>query len=475
MNKLPNYILCMFLLTGIFLLKGTDMAKNKDPVSFLFNNNPGRFKSLEPNEEFLKLEDEVRQRNLIYNPNIQRLMNIAAFGNDSGALWAKQKIQMILESDRIMDMETGDVFRPLAPEQLLSQGDLLLFNQVDGTPWKIPTDTLTRGVLLAGSQGSGKTMLLISICKQLGNAGIPFFILDPKLGLKQWAAYLDATYIDVDDISIDLSPPPGLTYEQFLPAIVPQLGETIGVIFGIELLQEAAQICINQRNEYIKTGRQTEISVKDLYDAIPFVRNTSSGRRSGYKDGLMTGLSRILSGSGNLFSCRKGIDLATLFNSNVILGCRSIVDDFAVKFLGLFLLYWLYESGRYSLPSNKLKRVLVFDDASRFLANSTGFDFSTKTSNFTNIFSCLRSSKNGFITTTQVPHLADPGIVALSHTAICVGALHYEKDTKVITQMMGLNKDQRMAINHLAKRETIGLSAGTAWPKVVHGHTVDVP
>ncbi len=451
------------------------MAKNKDPVNFLFNHKPGRFKSLEPDEELLKLEEEIKRRELMLDHDVRQWMSIAKLGNDKNSLWAKQQIQLILETDRIEDMTTGDVFRPLAPEQLLSQGDLLLFNQVDGSPWKIPLDALTRGVLLTGPQGGGKTRFLISICKQLDNADIPFFILDPKLGLKQWANYLNATYIDVDDISIDLSPPPGLTYEQFLPALMPQLGEIIGVIFGIELLQEAAQICIGQRNEYIKTGKQTEISVKDLYDAIPFVRNASSGRRAGYKDGLMTGLSRILSGSGNLFSCRKGVDLATLFNSNVILGCRSVVDDFAIKFLGLFMLFWLYESGRYSLPSNKLRRVLVFDDASRFLANSAGSEFSTKTSSLTNIFSCLRSSGNGFITTTQVPHLADPGIVALSHTTICVGGLHYEKDTKTIAQMMGLNKDQRVAINHLANREAIGISAGTAWPKVVHGHTVDVP
>ena len=135
----------------------------------------------------------------------------------------------------------------------------------------------------------------------------------------------------------------------------------------------------------------------------------------------------------------------------------------------------MYEAERYSLPSDKLKRALIFDDAARFLARSLGFDSAKKTSSFTNIFSCLRSSGNGVITTTQVPHLADTGIAALSHTIVCVGGLHYGEDTKLLSQMMGLNDEQCIAINHLAKREAIGVCAGSAWPKVVHGYTVDVP
>lgn len=480
MIKYRNVILHLLLVLTIFssLLKGHCMYQNKDPVEsdFLFGRSHNGFGSLEPDEEFLKLEEEIRRRNLLYTSDIKWLMDKAALGPEENILWVKQQLKMILESERIMDMRTGDVFRPLAPKELLSQGDLVLFNQVDGTPWKVPLDTLTRGMLLTGPQGGGKTRFLISICRQLADAGIPFFICDPKGGLKEWANYLDAECIDTDNISIDLSPPPGLTYEKFLIALMPQIGEIIGSIYGIEIAQQAAQICITQRKEYFdKTGIKTEICLQDILTAIAFVSNTSSGRRAGYKDALVTGFSRIITGSGNLFKCRKGVDLNTLFNSRVILGCRSITDDFAVKFLGLFLLNHLYESGRYLPASDKLKRVLVLDDASRFLANPAGSDFTAKTSSFTNIYSCLRSSGNGVITTTQVPHMADPGVIALSHSIINVGALHYEKDTKLLAQMMTLNEEQQIAVSRLANREAIGISAGTAWPKVVHGYTVDVP
>jgi hypothetical protein len=481
-RSLPHLPSCALRLPGEYqtYFGGFDMYKNKDPSQgdFLFRDRPKRFRSLEPDNELLALEKELRQRNLLWHPEVQWLMEKAAICNDENSRWAREKIRLFIEADRIQDMRTGDVYRPLAPAELLSQGDLHLFNQVDGTIWKVPMNVLTRGMMVTGPQGGGKTRFLIWICKQLNAASppIPYFILDPKLELRQWIDYLNATYIDTSEISLDLSPPPGLSYEQFLPSLMPQLGEIINVIYGIELLQESASLCIGLRDKYVKSGnKSTEISLADIYQAVPFVTEASHGRRLGYREAVSTGLSRILTGSGNLFRCRKGADLSTLFKHNVILGCRSITDEFAAKFLALFLLYWLYESERFSPPTDKIKRALILDDATLFLQAKPGFDAASKTSSFTNIFSRLRSSGNAVVATTQIPHLADAGILALSHTVLCIGGLHYGEDTKLLAQMMSLNEQQRVGITHLGKREAIGICAGSAYPGVVHGYTVDVP
>ena len=277
-------------------------------------------------------------------------------------------------------------------------------------------------------------------------------------------------------MSIDLSPPPGLTYEQFLPSLMPLLGETVGVLYGVEVLQQSANLCIGLRDKYRReTGNSTEISLGDIQQAVPFVTDVPTGRRLGYREAVSTGLSRILTGSGNLFRCRRGVDLATLFQHNVILGCRSITDEFAAKFLTLFLLYWLYESERFSPPTDKLKRAIVLDDATLFLQAKPGFDAASKTSSFTHIFSRLHSSRNSVICATQIPHLADTGILALSHTVLCIGGLHYGEDTKLLAQMMNLDERQRAGITRLGKREAIGVCAHSAYTGVVHGHTVDIP
>jgi hypothetical protein len=448
------------------LMKGINMFNNKDPSWH------------ELDTKLLEIEQELRDRNLLYSPKVQSLMKVAALGTEYNKRWARNKLERILEAERIMDMRTGDVFRPLAPPQLIGKGDLHLYNQVDGHEWRIPHNALTRGMLLTGPQGGGKTRLLIWIVKQLCGLDppVPFLILDPKQELKYWAEYLGAEYIDISDISIDLSPPPGLEYKAWLLSLMPQVGELVGVIYGVDILQDAANICIEQRRKYIEaTGQSTEISLKDILQAIAFVSDTHSGRRSGYREAVATALSRILNSSGNLFACRKGIDLRDLFSRNVTLGCRALTDDFAIKFLGLYLLDWLYESSRLEPPTDTLKSALILDDASRFLAAKAGFDSASKTTSFTHIFASLRSSGRGVIAATQVPHLADAGITALSHTVLCVGGLHHYEDTKLLAHMMGLTDDQRVALSRLARQEAVGICAGSVWPKPVHGFTVDLP
>jgi hypothetical protein len=477
----PQKVLTSEIINPADLYGGIAMHENKDPPDsdkLLFENKPRRFRSIEPDQELLELEDEIRARNLIYNPHIQWLIEKASLCSDKNSLWAREQLKFIIEADRTQDMRTGDVLRPLAPSELLSQGDLHLLDQVDGTAWKVPMSALNRGMLVTGAQGGGKTRFLIWVCKQLNAADppIPFFILDPKLELKSWIDYLGATFIDVEDISIDLSPPPGLTYEQFLTSLMPQIGEVIGVIYGVEILQQCKSLCIGLRERHLQnTGENTEISLNDIYQSIPFVTDVSRGRRLGYREAVSTGLSRILTGSGQLFSCRKGVDLQTLFQNNIILGCRSITDEFAAKYLALHLLYWLYESERYSQPTDRVKRALILDDATLFLQAKPGFDAASKTSSFTHIFSRLRSSGNAVIATTQIPHLADAGILALSHTILCIGGLHYGEDTKLLAQMMSLDDHQRDAITQLSKREAIGICAHSAYPGVVHGNTVEIP
>ncbi|MFC1783561.1 hypothetical protein ACFL02_08245 [Planctomycetota bacterium] len=457
------------------------MYGNKDPTSncgFLFHNRPRRFHSLDPDPELLALEKEVRQRNLIYQPEVRILLQIATLGNEANSRWAREKLLEIIEADRIMDFRTGDVFRPLAPLQLISQGDLHLLTQVDKVDWMIPRNALTRGMLLTGPQGGGKTRLLIWICKKLSQcqSPVPLFILDPKQELKDCANYLNATYVEIEDIRIDLSPPPGITYTTWLTALCPQIGEIIGVIYGVEVLQQAATICIDQREKYIQqTGSNIEICLNDLFLSVPFVPETSTGRRAGYREAVTTGLARILRGSGELFKCRKGIDLSTLFQQhNVIVGCRSLTDEFATKLLAFYLLWYLHELERFSPATDELRRVLILDDATRFLAARSGFEAASGTSNFSHAYATLRSSGNGIITVTQIPHLADPGILALSHTVVCVGGLHYGEDTKILAQVMGLTEEQRIALSRLAQREAVGICAGSAWPKPVHGFTPEV-
>jgi len=457
------------------------MQKNKPRSTgrFLFEQPSRRFTSLEPDEELLALESELRRREKLHDPQVQWLMERAALCSDTNRQWARDQLRMALEADRIEDMRTGDAFRPLGPAQLLADGDLHLLDQVDGVPWKVPWTALPRGLLVTGPQGAGKTRLMIWLCKQLNaaNPPIPWFLVDPKLEFKNWASHLGAIYIDAErpDIGIDLSPPPGLTYETWLPSLVPQIGEIVGVIYGTEILQQAAQICIELRNRYMsQSNRSTEICLQDLYDAIPLVKGASSWRRAGYKDAVLTGLSRILSGSGSLFRCRKGIDLPRLFGRNVVFGTRSVTDDFAARSLAFYLLWYLQESERYAAPTQQPKSVLIIDDASRYIGAREGAS-GKALSSIGSILTTMRSSGRCFVAVSQIPHLIDPGVCALMHTVVDIGGLHHAADTQLLARMMGLTEPQRQALTSLGQREAVGLCGGSAWPRAVHGRVPDVP
>ena len=465
-----------------FVLEELTMHQNKDPSEHrhhLFGRKFSRHKPAGQDREFLRLLEELRRRNKLYDADVKWLVDGLEEWSAADRRWAFDRLQENLEADRKEDVRTGDEFRPLAPPQLLASGDLHLLNQVDGAPWKAPWTAMPRGMLVTGPQGAGKTRFLVHLCKQLNaaNPPIPWFVLDPKNELKNWAADLGAIHIDTDrsNIGMDLSPPPGLTYAAWLPSLMPQLGEIFGLIYGVEILQEAAQICIDARERHrSQSTRYTEICLQDICDALPLVKGASSYRRGGYKDAALTGLSRILSGSGNLFRCRRGIDLNRLFQRNVVFGTRSITDDFATQFLAVHILYWLHESERSAQPTDQPKSALIIDDASRYLAarDTAG---RRSLSGLGSILPPLRSRGRGFVAVAHVPHLIDPSVCALLHTIVNIGGLHHTADTQLLARMMGLTEPQRVALTTLARREAVGLCGGSAWPKVVHGFVPDVP
>ena len=464
------------------LLEVSAMPQNKDPSPmhhYAFGQGPRRVTPPEPDKERLALEDELRQRNKLYDADAQWYLDGVEHWSEADRQWAIGKLQEILADDRTEDMRTGDPYRPLAPVQLLAAGDLHLLDQVDGVPWKIPWAALPRGMLVTGPQGAGKTRYIIWLCQQLNaaNPPIPWFLIDPKLEFKNWAGHLGALYIDAEcpDVSIDLSPPSGLTYEAFLPSLTPQLGEILGVIYGIDILQRAAQICIELRQRHMSQANcATEICLEDLYRAVPLVEGASSWRRAGYKDAVLTGLSRILAGSGNLFKCRKGMDLDRLFKRNVVFGARSITDDFATQFLAFYLLWYLHESDRFAPPTDRPKSVLIIDDSSRWIgARDSGSHRGL--SSLGSVLTTLRSSGHCFVAVTQVPHLIDPGVCALMHTIVNIGGLHHAADTQLLAKMMGLSEPQRQALMSLGRREAVALCGGSAWPHPIHAVVPEVP
>lgn len=124
---------------------------------------------IEPySQEILAIEEEVRAKELIHDAGVQMLLRTArATYNQNVFCSTTEQLRFILESEKKESLRKPDSFRPYGPEQLLNRGNLHLLTQMDGTPFKIDPNKIVTGMLILGSQNSGKSRFIIHLCKEL--------------------------------------------------------------------------------------------------------------------------------------------------------------------------------------------------------------------------------------------------------------------------------------------------------------------
>ncbi|MFO8015115.1 MAG: hypothetical protein R6X20_17655 [Phycisphaerae bacterium] len=443
------------------------------------NQGRPRYRRLEADPELLELEEQLRAGNLLEDPEVQRWMRIASFGTHAGRSRNIERLRALLQAQTVEAMRAPDAFRPYGPASLLAQGDLHLLDQMDGVPWLVSTDALLTGTVVAGAQGGGKTRLIVSLLRQLTQVRPPrrFTVIDPKGQLAPYAPYLDAVALDARQVAFDLAPPPGTDYETWLSVLMPQLGGVCGLIQGIELCGEAAEIALGQLRSYRRhTGQDAELCLHDIYNALPLVPDIRRGRREGYFQAAHTGTGRMVRGAGGMFSCRKGLPLQDLFEHNVILSCPHLTDPLSCRWLAQHLLCWKYQGARDKPETNRLDTLLVIDDAQRFLvAPGWQSDASREPTPLAHVLAVLRSSGSGVLTASQLPARLDPNVPALSSLILTVGGIHGYRNQRAVADQMGLNRNQQEALGRLQTREAVGFYARGAYREPVHGWVPQVP
>ena len=420
-----------------------------------------------------QLEDDVRKTNLIFRPDIQILVKVANYTHDLAILKSVvHRLQVALDAYKVQMRRAPDAFKPYGPLCLLNQGNVCLLIQQDGVKWLVPVDSLLTGILLVGPQQSGKTRFIINLCREIqaANPDIVLTIIDPKAAFRPYASMLRARCRDLRFTSFSLRQPSGVSEEDFVLEFMPPLADTGGLIYGLEPLTESAIIALNQLDNYRKhVGRESDLSLKDVYASLPLVKGTSSGRRQGYREAAQTSLHRIV-GMKDLFACRRGISMEDLFSANTILDARSLTDDMQCRALALYLLYWEFQRHRYVPETNKLTHLIVCDDATRWFGTAGDqFGSTSRTSPLAHILALLRSTGTGLLVATQLPALLDPSLTALSRTMVAVGPTSGSQHLKVVSDFMRLNDEQSKAITRLSTREVVGFAPGTAHKEPTHG------
>ena len=426
---------------------------------------------INPDPEVVPVEDECRQKYLIFRPDVQKLLKLA-YVSERIRPSALARLRVILNSYGIQGIRSPDVFMPYGPEQLLSQGNVLVLIQADGKEWLIPADSLLTGGLIIGPQQAGKSRFIVHLCLQIqkANPNVVITLIDPKGGFVDYAPLLNADCLDLAIASFDLRPPSGIQYDNFVFEYVPILCDGANLIYGVDIVNEASLIALQERKNFIEsTGKQdTELCIKDIWAATSIVGGTSSGRRQGYREAAETALSRIV-GNRSLFACRKGISLEKLFTKNTILNGRCLTDDLECRSLLSYFLYYKFQQSRYLPETNKLQHLIIVDDASRFLGTADYTGTSKRISPLGSILALLRATGTGVIAATQLPGFLDPSVIALSRFMAVIGPMSGKENLDVVRNCMSLNDEAISAVTKLSTREGIAFAPNTAFKGIVHG------
>jgi len=428
----------------------------------------------EPLERLIEIEAKLRSIGLIYHPRVKKLLKNAYRCKNPCIFDAILfRLELALKNHWLLTMRTPDAFRPYCPEVLSKAGDLHVVDQTDGVKIFDDHNKLVTGLGILGPQGGGKSCYILHLCEQIRkiDPNIIITIMDPKKGLGGLNGF---TSLNLADLSFDLTPPSNVKQGCFIRDLTPILSSTGGLIFGLDILEQAVEIALQWRQRYLQvTGIDPGLCLEDIRQALLTIK-VSGFRQTGYRDAALTALSLIL-GQRNVFSCRKGVDLHWLFGRNVVLNASSLTDDLQCRFLITFFLFWLFQKVRSGTQTNKLRHIIIVDDASRFVGmNVTQFDGPGRTSPLGHLLAILRSSGVCFCFASQLPAQIEPAVLSLTRNVIVIGNISGEEHLRVIKNAMSLNEEQKNTITRFRSRETLLFLQNSNWPYPIHGWTPEV-
>jgi hypothetical protein len=433
----------------MFMAKGNDHPPPRDEIRLQLS----RFKVLRQDPVLLKLEAILRQINRWDDPIVQQQVRLAKFGTDKGRERAIAHLVSVIEEHKARVVAYQDPYLPYGTPAQISNGGrgIHVLDQVhNGFPLNLNEDVFLLDALILGRQGGGKTSAAANIVSQVST---PVLIIDPKDVWRHRAAALRAQVLEV--ASLDLDPPPGVTWEDWLFEEMEAVAQVTGVQFGLELLVEASQIALQQRQQYIeRTGHDTSLSLKDVKLALSSC-SSQRGKRADYRTSAETALA-LLIGSEKcpLFATRRGLPMQQILAGRYIMPCPYI-NGVQARFLGLHLFKYMRHSAR-NCETTTLRHMTVIDDASKFLSRSdSAFGSGPKFGPWMHTLKILRSSGYGAIFLDQLPESVLDDVKQLCHLWLVVGSIQGRGNQNEVAAAMSLTDAQKQMLGRLQTRECI--------------------
>lgn len=434
---------------------------------------PSRFKTLRNDAVLLQLEQVLRRINRWDDPVIQQQMRLARFGTESGRKRGLAQLLSVVEDYKARTVVWRDAYMPYATADQIGNGGhgVHILDQANSdVQLRAEEDIFLLGALILGRQGGGKTSAAVNIISQISK---PVLVIDPKGSWRYRAAALRAKIIEVT--SLDLTPPRNVTWEDWLFEEMEAVALVTGIQFGLDLLIEASQIALRQRQQYIeRTGQDTSLCLKDIKLALSLC--SSHGKRADYRTSAATALS-LLIGSERcpLFATRRGLPLEQILTGRYIMPCPYLSSPQA-RFLGLHLFKYMRYSAR-NWETTKLRHLTVIDDASKFLTRSDGaFGSGARFGPWMHILKVLRSSGYGAIFIDQLPESVLDDVKQLCHFWLVVGSIQGRGNQNEVAAAMSLTQPQKEMLGRLQTRESVCFcpAGHPQHPFPIHGYIPEV-
>ncbi|HBG28989.1 MAG: hypothetical protein A2Y10_14795 [Planctomycetes bacterium GWF2_41_51] len=429
------------------------------------NSRLNKFRSIAYDPELQQLKQILIGINRWEDDNIQKLFKRAKLGRPPTRLATIREILYIYEKYKNERMESGNVFMPHAMHGQISnngQGVHICDQVGNNIPMNANNDDFQLNTLVAGRPKAGKSSGVFCWLSQL--LFLPLLIFDIKNIWRHRARALNAKVIQ-PPFHIDLEPPRGIHWYDWIFSIADGISSICGLQFGVAPLLEAAKIALQQRQRYIDhTRTNTSLSLMDIFKALDFVN--IAGFKRDYILSCKAALQLII-GPNDLFAARKGIPLEEILNGRYTIEC-CYLSAMQCKFLAFYFLNYLLQASYQRLEKVHISRLVFIDDSGSFINRPDNvFGQAPKTSFWGDMLSKLRSSGTGLIFADQLISSIFDDVKRLCGNWIIVGGLNIENYEEVMAAMK-LTKEQADFIGKMKTRECIAYFP-LLYPRPIYG------
>ena len=305
---------------------------------------------------------------------------------------------------------------------------------------RVPAADFTRGTLVTGTPGSGKTTFLRASGLQFMFRGVPVHFFDFKGSYRTLLSHPEIAgnpdrllVLSVSQLRFNpLKRPPGVPLENWVAAFLDAYSEswqmmTASVSFLLRVLKSLYERCAPQ----VPSFYELRAALEELRPQV-----TRSPERE-YLHRTLNRIEAIIDSLGSVLDCQEGF-LPSLLDRSVVFEMDGRSEE-AESFLVALMLRWdyLYKRFHPEWRGPQLRHLRIFDDCQRVFRRLPY----NKLSSVGDILSRIREFQTGVVVAVHLPSVLDPSVPGNTALKVCL-SLGSGQDANWMGACLGLDRRQ---------------------------------